>query len=198
LKILLAKITAALVAYGPWGVFLIGFIDSLGIPLPATMDALLIFIAVKAPERAYFTALMAVLGSLGGNLALFLGARHGSRLLIKTVPEPGKPQRFRAWFRRYGLLTVFVPAVVPVLPLPLKVFVVSAGYLHTPLSRFFWVILLARALRYFGEAYLGIRLGSGAQTFLANNKWPLAFMAVAAVAALFLLIHWRSRGRSTA
>ena len=195
---MLAKITAALVAYGPWGVFLIGFIDSLGIPLPATMDALMIFIAVKAPHRAYFTAAMAVLGSLGGNLALFLGVRHGSRLLIKAVPEPGKPQRFREWFRRYGLVTVFVPAVVPVLPLPLKVFVVSAGYLHTPLSRFFWVVLLARVIRYFGEAYLGIRLGAGAQTFLAHNAWALAAIAMAAVAALFLLIRWRNRRISAA
>jgi len=198
LKSLLAKITTALIAYGPWGVFLIGFIDSLGLPLPATMDALLIFIAVKAPERAYFTALMAVLGSLGGNLALFLGVRHGSRLLIKTVPEPGKPQRFREWFRRYGLVTVFVPAVVPVLPLPLKVFVVSAGYLHTPVSRFFWVILLARVVRYFGEAYLGIRLGTGAQSFLARNAWMLAGIAGGAVAAVFLLIRWNNRGRRAA
>ena len=195
---MLAKITAALVAYGPWGVWLIGFIDSLGIPLPATMDALLIFIAVKAPQRAYFTALMAVLGSLGGNLALFLGAQHGSKLLIKTVPEPGKPQKFRAWFRRYGLVTVFVPAVVPVLPLPLKVFVVSAGYLHTPLSRFVWVILLARCLRYFGETYLGIRLGADAQSFLVRNAWTLVGVAIAAVAALLILIRWSGRSQESA
>jgi membrane protein YqaA with SNARE-associated domain len=195
---LLAKITAALVAYGPWGILLIGFIDSLGIPLPATMDFLLIFIAVKSPDRAYFTALMAVLGSLGGNLALFLGVRHGSRLLIKTVPEPGEPQRFREWFRRYGLATVFVPAVVPILPLPLKVFVASAGYLHTPLSRFFWVILLARVLRYFGEAYLGVRLGADAQAFLIRNAWTLVGIAIAAVAALLIVFRWSDRSRKSA
>lgn len=191
-----AKITAALVTYGPWGIFLIGFIDSLGIPLPATMDALLILIAVKAPHRAYLAALMAVLGSLGGNLALFLGIRHGSRLLIKTVPEPGKPGRFRDWFRRYGLVTVFVPAVIPVLPLPFKVFVVSAAYLHTPLRRFLAVILIARLLRYFGEAYLGVRLGAGASAFLAHNAWTLAGVALAAVAAVVLVLRWIDRGRA--
>jgi membrane protein YqaA with SNARE-associated domain len=182
------------VAYGPSGVFLLGFIDSLGIPLPATLDALLLFIAVKAPDRAYFTALMAVLGSLAGNVALFLGVRHGSRLLIKTVPEPGRPQKFREWFRRYGLVTVFVPAVIPVLPLPLKVFVVTAAYLHTPVSRFFFVILLARVLRYFGEAFLGIRLGPDAEQFLKRHAWMLAGITVAAAAALFLFARWRRRG----
>lgn len=189
---------AVLVTYGPWGVFLIGFFDSLGVPLPGTMDFLLILIAVKAPDRAYLTALMALLGSMAGNLTLFLGVRHGSRLLMKSVPEPGKPGRFREWFHRYGLVTVFVPAAVPVLPLPLKVFVVSASLLHTPLSRFFWVILLARVLRYFGEAYLGIRLGSDAQAFLAHNAWTLAGIAVAAALALFLFIHWNQRRRSAA
>lgn len=195
---MLAQITTALIAYGPWGIFLIGFIDSLGVPLPATMDLLLIFIAVKAPERAYFTALMAVLGSLGGNLALFLGVQHGSKLLIKSVPEPGKPRKFRQWFRRYGLATVFVPAVIPVLPLPLKVFVASAGYFRTPLSRFFCVILLARILRYFGEAFLGIRLGEDAQAFLVRNAWTLVGIAIAAAAALLIILRWSERGRNSA
>lgn len=193
---MLAKITAALVAYGPWGVLLVGFLDSLGVPLPAAMDALLIFLAAKAPERALFAAAMAVIGSLAGNLALFLGIQHGSRLLIKTVPEPGKPQRFRDWFRRYGLVTVFIPAAIPVLPLPLKVFVVSAAYLRTPLRRFVLVIFLARIIRYLGDAYLGMRLGAGAQPFLARNAWMLAGIAVIAAAALFLLIHWKTRSRS--
>jgi membrane protein DedA with SNARE-associated domain len=93
-------------------------------------------------------------------------------------------------------VTVFIPAAIPVLPLPLKVFVVSAAYLRTPLRRFFLVILLARVIRYFGDAYLGMRLGAGAQPFLARNAWTLAGIAVAAAAALFLLIHWKSRGRS--
>ena len=123
---LLSKIVAALIAFGPWGVFLLGFIDSLGIPLPATMDALLILVAVKAPQRAYFTALMAVLGTAGGSIGLFLAVRHGRRLFLKGEPPPGRRQRFERWFDRYGMLTVFIPAVTPVLPLPLKVFVVSA------------------------------------------------------------------------
>ena len=190
---MLAKITAALVAFGPWGIFLIGLIDSLGLPLPATMDALLILIAVKAPERSYFTALMAVLGSMGGNLALFLAARYGVRRFITNVPEPGKPQRFREWFHRYGLLTVFVPAVTPVLPLPLKVFVISAGVLHTPIARFTVVVLVARVIRYFGEAYLGVRLGADAQGFLQRNAWTLVGVAIVIAYFLFLLIRWNGR-----
>jgi len=192
---LLSKIVAVLIAFGPWGVFLLGFIDSLGIPLPATMDALLILVAVKAPQRAYFTALMAVLGTAGGSITLFLAVRHGRRLFLKDEPPPGRRQRFERWFDRYGMLTVFIPAVVPVLPLPLKVFVVSAGALKTPFSKFLAVILLARVIRYFGEAYLGILLGEDAQTFLARHAWTILGIAIALGGAAYALIRISDRQR---
>ncbi len=60
---------------------------------------------------------------------------------LDKVPAPDKPQKFRQWFQRYGLVTVFIPAVVPFIPLPLKVFVVSAGVLHTGLAQFLAVML---------------------------------------------------------
>ena len=184
-------------AYGPWGVFLIGVLDSVGVPLPAALDVLLIVIAVKAPDRAYVTAILAVLGSLVGNTVLFLAARHGVRRLVKTVQDPSKPRRFRQWFQRYGLVTVFIPGAVPLLPLPLKVFVISAGVLHTPFSRFFAVILIARLLRFFGDAFLGIRLGSGAQAFLAGNAWTLAGIALVLAVAFVVWTRWMARDRDT-
>ena len=195
---MLSKVVAALIAFGPWGVFLLGFIDSLGIPLPATMDALLVLVAVKAPQRAYFTALMAVLGSAGGSICLFWAVRHGRRLFLKGEPPPGKRQRFERWFDRYGMLTVFIPAVTPVLPLPLKVSVVSAGALKTPFSKFLGVILLARVIRYFGEAYLGIQLGEEAQTFLARHAWTILGIALALAGAAYVLIRMSDRRRETA
>ena len=178
--------------------FLIGFIDSLGVPLPATMDALLILIAIKAPERAYSTAFLAVLGSVGGNVGLFLASRHGVRRFVKSLSEPGEPQRFRLWFERYGLVTVFIPAVTPLLPLPLKVFVISAGVLHTPLGWFLAVVLVARRVRSFGIAYWGIRRGSGADAFLARNAWTLAAVVVAGAALSYLFMRWSARDRRQA
>src|ERR1035438_586843 len=104
MKALLYKISAVLVAYGPWGIFLLSVVDSVGIPLPAAMDVLLIGLAaesVKAPHHALFAALMAVIGSTGGNMALFSAARSGAGWLKRSEPPPGKRQRFREWFSRY-------------------------------------------------------------------------------------------------
>jgi len=189
---MLAKITAALVAYGPWGVLLIGMIDSIGVPLPATIDALLILIAAKAPGQAYYAASLAVLGSLAGNLALFQAARYGRRRVMQAS-ESDKPRKLSAWLRRYGLITVFIPAATPIVPLPLKVFVVSAGAMRTPLSKFLGVILAGRTLRYFGEAYLGARLGTHALGFLQHNKWTLLAIPVAVAAVSYLLIQLIAR-----
>jgi membrane protein YqaA with SNARE-associated domain len=193
LKALLRKIASALIAFGPWGVLLLGFADSVGIPLPAVIDALLITVAIKTPPRAWFTAFMAVLGSAGGNIALFMLARSGRKRFLKTELPPGRRRKFQEWFNRYGLLTVFVPAVVPFVPLPLKVFVISAGAMHTPVGRFLTVILLARVIRYFGEAWLGIRLGSGAQEFLTHNAWSILAAVLAVALAALALIRLTAR-----
>lgn len=190
---MLAKLTAILVSYGPLGILLLAFIDSAGIPVATGMDALVILVAVKAPARAYLAASMGVLGSLIGNLALFLGARLGAWRFVREVPHPG-PHRFRDWFRRYGLLTVFVPALLPI-PLPLKVFVISAAVFHTPVRSFALVIVLARGLRYFGEAYLGVKLGQESGHFLRAHTWWLVGGGVALFAVLYALLLLNERRR---
>jgi membrane protein YqaA with SNARE-associated domain len=183
----------ALKAYGAWGVFALALLDSAGIPVPAAMDFLLVGIAWESPDHAYFAALLATVGSFLGNLGLFWAARGGARRWVKAVPEPDKPQRFRAWFRRYGLVTVFIPAMFPIIPLPLKVFVISAGVLHTRPGKFMAVILLARVIRYFGLAYLGIQLGENASYFLQHNAFAIAGVAVGLALGLLLLIKWNDR-----
>lgn len=198
IEVLLKSIGDALIAFGPLGVFVIGFFDSLGVPLVGGVDALLIYVAVKSPQVAYFAATLAIVGSLLGNLALFTAARYGVQRWASDETPEGKRQKFRLWFQRYGLLTVFIPTVTPFPPLPLKVFVVSAGAMHTPVSRFVGVVVLARVIRYYGEAYLGIRLGEDAHGFLTQNAWSIATVALASALVLVGLIKWFDRRRAEA
>jgi len=195
---LLKSIGDALIAYGPVGVFVIGLLDSLGVPLVGGVDFLLLYVAVNTPRMAYLAATTATVGSILGNLLLFLGARYGVRRFAGEEALDGKRQKFRLWFQRYGLLTVFIPAVTPIVPLPLKVFVISAGAMHTPVSRFLGVVLLARVMRYYGEAYLGIRLGEDARGFLTRNGWNIAGIALAMALVLVGLIRWYDRRRAEA
>jgi membrane protein DedA with SNARE-associated domain len=195
---LLKSIGDALQQFGPLGIFAFALLDSLGVPLVGGVDFVMLYFAAKTPQLAYFAACTATAGSMVGNLLLFRGARYGIKRFSRDEVPDGKRQRFRLWFQRYGLLTVFIPALTPFVPLPLKVFVISAGALRTPVSRFLAVVLLARVIRYFGEAYLGIQLGEDARGFLTQNAWNILAVVVAVVLVLIGLIRWYDRRRAEA
>lgn len=192
------KLLTALLAFGPIGILLVSLLDSFVVPLPAGVDVLVLTYAVNDPKRAYLSALMAVIGSTFGNLALFWAARHGSRRLTKDVTPSPRTAKFQQWFHRYGMLTVFVPCVTPVIPFPLKVFVVSAGALHTKIGKFLAVVLTARAIRYFGEAWLGVNLGAHAEAFLKRNAWTMLAVAVLMAMGSYFAIRWNERRRASA
>jgi membrane protein YqaA with SNARE-associated domain len=187
------ELTRILVAWGPAGILLLAILDSSGVPVAGVFDALLILIAVERPSVAWLCAAFAVIGSTVGNTILFWAARKGgSGFMERSTPE-GRAARFRRWFRRYGLVTVFIPALVPI-PMPLKVFVISAGVTGTALPEFVTVVLVGRILRYFGEAWLGVAMGRESTKFLTSHAWHFIAGAVLLFVALYGLILWRDRG----
>lgn len=113
--------------------------------------------------------------------------------MSKAAPE-GKGAKFREWFRRYGLITVFVPALMPI-PMPLKLFVISAGVTGTSMTQFLSVVVLARFLRYFGAAWLGVTLGKESTTFLKVHAWHFVEGAVGLFLILYLYVLIRDRTR---
>lgn len=186
-------LTDILVAWGPAGILLLSILDSSGIPVAGVFDALLILIAVQRPSVAWLCAGMAVIGSTVGNSMLFWAARKGGGGFMERATPDGRTARFRRWFRRYGMVTVFIPALVPI-PMPLKVFVISAGVTGTALPEFVIVVLVARLLRYFGEAWLGVTLGRESTKFLTTHAWNFIEGAVLLFVLLYGLILWRDRG----
>jgi len=190
---LLAKITAFLVALGPWGILAVAFIDA-GIPIPNGLDLLVVLLSVKEPASAPLWAALAVLGSSTGNLVLFYLSRKGGQRLLKAETPEGSRKRFRVWFNRYGLVTVFIPALIPI-PMPLKFFVISSGMLGISWMYFLGIVVLARSLRYGAEAYLGVQLGEHSTQYLDDHKLQLAAFAALLFVGLYLLIRLSDRWR---
>lgn len=184
--------TDALLAWGPAGILLLSILDSAGLPLSGVFDALLILIAVERPSEAWLSAGLAVAGSVTGSVILFWAAHRGGRRFMNRAAPEGKGEKFRRWFRRYGMVTVFVPALVPI-PLPLKLFVISAGAMGASFTEFVTVVLIARSLRYFGEAALGRALGRGSMKFIQTHAWHLGLGAALLFLALYGFILWRGR-----
>lgn len=192
---MLERITQFLVALGPWAIVLASFIDSAGIPLTVGVDVLVIVLSAKRPEMAPTLVALAVLGSLGGNLTLFHIARKGGQRLLKAEAPEGQRRRFRLWFSRYGLVTVFIPALIPI-PMPMKFFVVCCGALEVRAFHFLFIVALARLLRYGAEAYLGVQMGEHSTRYLTEHRWELLMFAVALGVALYVLVRLSERWRS--
>lgn len=184
-----------LVEWGPEGLAVLAFLDSAGIPLPAGADAMLIGIAAASPGQAWLSAGLATAASLMGFLVLYWLARKGGELYLERHTRTGRGHRMKLWFQRYGLAAVFVPTISP-LPLPTKVFVICSGVLRVPLVPFALAVLSARLLRYFGLAYLGVRLGTGSHDWIKAHALPVTLGALGLFVAAALLIRFLTRARN--
>ncbi len=175
-------------AWGPAGAFLVALIDGIGLPNPGGPDYLVLFLAWKQPHTAMLSGWLAVAGALIGTMTLFWIARKGGQKYLDRHASGPRAMRFRSWFGRYGLVTVFIPALVPVIPLPMKVFVISAGALAVNPVVFLLVMAAGKIPRYLGLAYLGRQLGEHSTQWLKDHRWQFALGALGLFVFLFLLV----------
>lgn len=183
-------------AWGPIGAFVVALIDGIGLPNPGGPDYLVLFLGWAQPESAIVSGFSAVAGALIGSMVLFWAARKGGERYLEEKASGRRAMKFRRWFQRYGLVTVFIPALVPVLPLPMKVFVLCAGALGVRPLVFLAVMTAGKIPRYVGLAYLGQQLGEhGAPEWLKLHRWHFAEGALILLVALFLLIRLMNHTR---
>jgi membrane protein DedA with SNARE-associated domain len=186
-----------LLAWGSPGLFLAAFLDGAGLPIPGGVDVLVMYLASQSPDQAIWLGVLAVLGSVLGNFILFLIARRGGQAFLEKRSSSKRSRTFRHWFDTYGLLTVFVSALVPLPVMPMKIFVLSAGALGSPPLRFLAVFLSARIPRYIGLALLGSAMGNNALDYLRLHVWHLFAFAAALFVLLAVIVRYADK-RSTA
>jgi len=192
----LRQLIETLFAWGPLGLFILAALDSAGVPIPGGVDALLLVLSSTRPDVAYLSAGLAVAGSAVGSMILFYIARTGGEVLLHrhTTASP-RAAKLREWFDTYGLITVFIPALLPI-PLPMKVFVLCAGVFDIHPATFLAVVVAARLPRYFGLAYLGVRFQEGALDYLKSHVGELLLLAAALFVILVLAVKIAGRRRA--
>ena len=154
------------------------------------VDALLVAVAVLDHSQAYWAAAGATLGSVIGSGVLFFIARRGGEAYLERHTLSGRGAKFRAWFMEFGLLTIFVPAVVPVIPMPMKIFILSAGAMGVRPLTFVLVLTAARVPRYLFLAWLGTRLGRDTLPYLRQHLWELFGFAAALFIVLYFVVRY--------
>ena len=134
---------------------------------------------------------MTTVGSVVGCYVLYAVARKGGHAMFRRRFRQGAFERGLETIRRYGLLAVIVPSILPP-PMPFKIFVILAGVSGVAAGPFALAILLGRGGRYFAEALLAYRYGEGAMRFINDNIarvsiWAAVTVAIAGIA----IIVWR-------
>lgn len=197
LKHILARysdsIRALLIPLGPWGIFLIAFIDAafLGIP----MDPLIAYFVYRRPALFWLYTLMGAAGSALGSVVVYYIGRKGEEVLLEKHIPKQRLQSIRRAFERHEFLALMVPAMLPP-PTPFKFFVLTAGGLKMRLDHFLLAIFSGRLLRFTVLSVLTIFFGPQIVTLTANLvrqhlPWVLAAVAVGLLA---WLLRRRRRG----
>jgi uncharacterized membrane protein YdjX (TVP38/TMEM64 family) len=107
--------------------------------------------------------------------------------------EARTAKRALAAIRRYGVLAVLVPAILPP-PLPFKIFVILAGVSGIPTGRFIGAIIVGRGFRYAAEAILAYRYGEAAIAYISQNVGRLSiWMAITVAIVGAAIVIWRRR-----
>jgi len=187
---------AVLSALGLPGLFLIAIVDGAGVPNPSGPDVILLLYTSHRPDDWWIAALCAVTGSMIGTVVLFEVARRGGKKYLEEKLSSGRGKTFRDWFRHYGLVTVFIPALVPV-PMPLKAFEICAGALGVSRTAFYITFAVARIPRYLALCWLGRGLHEEPLKFLKANSLNFVWIALATLAFCVILVRVADRYRKS-
>jgi membrane protein YqaA with SNARE-associated domain len=180
--------------FGGWGLFVVGFLDSSFLSLPEINDILVVWMVTQHKERLLFYVAMATLGSLAGCLAIYGLAYKGGEAFVRRRFGSAGVERGLAAVRRYGLLALLVPSMLPP-PAPFKVFVIMAGVVRIRPVSFVAAIGIGRGLRYSIEGLLAVWYGDMALRYIDEHGRMAALVTSVVVLAAGLAVVWWQRRR---
>jgi membrane protein YqaA with SNARE-associated domain len=191
----LTKLSQYLVSFGPLGLLAIAFLDSLFIPMPGGVDAVLLLLAAARPSWMLIYVAAATVGSTAGCVGLYkISQRAGHRALRRFSEK--KQKRVKDLIDRYDVLSVLVASLLPP-PFPFKLFVVSAGVFRLNVVRFTIAVAAGRTFRYLLEGYLAAHYGEHAKEILGRYYPAIGIGLAVLIIMVFVGKNLMSRGAST-
>jgi membrane protein YqaA with SNARE-associated domain len=193
LRSFITSLYAFALSLGGPGLFTIAALDSSFVSLPQINDLLVVLMVTEHKAWMPYYALMATLGSVVGCSILYTIANKGGEALLRRRLSSGRIDRALALYRRYGVLALMVPALLPP-PAPFKLFVLGAGVAGVQPVKFVLGIAVARGLRYLILGTLAIYYGDAAIELMKTHG-PMVGLSLAGVivAAAIAWFVWRRR-----
>ena len=127
---ILHKISAGLLAtlkpLGIWGLGGLALIDSALVPLPMSMDGVVIGYVATDHRKFFLYCLMAAAASAIGSMVPYYVGRAGGELFLLKRINRARYERMRDRFENQEFLAIMIPAMMPP-PMPIKLFEFGAG-----------------------------------------------------------------------
>jgi membrane protein YqaA with SNARE-associated domain len=162
---------------GP-GLMLLGILDNSVVPLPGSMDAVVILLSAHHRPWWPYYAFMATVGAVvGGFITYRLAEKGGEETLEKKIGKSRAEKVYRR-FEKRGFVTIAVGSILPP-PFPMVPLLLAAGVLQYPRKKFIFALTTGRGIRYFGIAYLGHLYGKAIISWLSQYYKPLLYTLIA-------------------
>ena len=173
--------------YSPYATVIFGLLIFIEAFFLMPVNTILIIFGLERPQRLFFYATLALCASLLGSLVAYgLGAalwHFGMAHIINWFISPERLDEFACMYKQHEALAVFVAGV---LPIPLKVVTLTAGFFRLPLLTFIVSLACARFIRFFGLATALYLFGDKVRDLF--DRYFYVF--IAAIVAIIIFIAW--------
>jgi membrane protein YqaA with SNARE-associated domain len=185
---------------GP-GLILLGLIDNSFVPVPGSMDIFLIVLTTHNRQWWLYYALMATVGAVSGGYLTYRMAEKGGEEVFEKKLGKTRVENVYKRFEQRGFWTVCLAVMIPP-PFPAVPFLMAAGILHYPRSKFLAAAAVGRSVRFLSLAFLAKTLGGRIVSQFNQYSRPFlyAFIALsvaAACATLMYFLWYRRKGQKT-
>lgn len=172
---------------GAAGLFFLAILDSSPVPTFAGPDILTAILAATHKPLWYEYAASATAGSVIGAYFTFRVAHRAGSAYLESKFKKNRLSKFLILFKRWGTGTLIASAAIP-LPSPTSLFFAAAGASHYPKKKFVAIVAMARAVRYFGVAFIAGHYGRHFLRVLRHpmQHWGWLLLLVALTAALIV------------
>ena len=186
--------------FGVLAFIALGLIDQSVVPVPGSLDALVILFVASKPELWWYYPVFATAGATLGAYVTFRLARKGGRESLDKKLGKKRVDKAHHIFARYGFWSVFIGTILPP-PVPIVPFLAVAGVMEYPTYRFLLATASGRMLRFSIVAYVTSLYGKSIFQFFSRYYKPALYsligLAVAGgVVGLFLYLRQRQNKKS--
>lgn len=163
--------------WGVLGFIAVGLLDQSFVPIPGSMDAMVIIFTAARRDFWWYYAIWATIGTtLGGYITYRLAKKGGKEKLEEKIGKKRAEKAYRV-FERWGFWSVFVGAIAPP-PVPIVPFLMAAGVMQYPKRYFLSSYALGRILRFGLVGWITSRYGQHIFAFFSRYYRPAMYSLI--------------------